>query len=84
VGLSILRPWPLVFSILPMVVLVLAAVFIWPDQYQEAGGNMNSKLETKLIRDSLELLVCAGACGYVAVRSYVRTKKKKLAYSSTI
>jgi hypothetical protein len=82
IGVNILRPLPLVFSVLPMVVLVLAAIFIWPDQYQDGAANMNSKLEAKLIQDSVGLLVCAAACGYVAVRSYVRTKRKKLAISS--
>lgn len=73
---NIFRRLPGGVSLLPMVAALVGCYFLWPDQYIGLTGKMDSRPAVELARESLGLLICALACLYVGVRSWMRRPKR--------
>jgi hypothetical protein len=74
---SIFRPLPMFVCILPMLAAMVGAVLLWPNEFQGLSGKMDSRPGVELARESLGLILCALACGYLAIRSVVRVKRSR-------
>jgi hypothetical protein len=73
---SIFKPLPVMLSILTMLASLMGAIWLWPKDYRGLSGNMNFSMEIELARESLGLVICAGASLYLAVRSHHRTRHR--------
>jgi hypothetical protein len=74
--LNIWRRLPYSWVLLPMAAALVGAWLLWPDSYKGLEGKMDSRREVELARESLGLVLCALAFGYLFLRSYVRGKRK--------
>ena len=62
-----LRPLPFWLPGLLCIGAIIGAIVLWPSDYQGLTGKMDSRPGVELARESLGLIICALAMGYVAL-----------------
>ncbi len=70
--LNVWKKLPKVASALPMIAAIVGAVMLWPVESQAAATHLESRSAFEWTRESLGLSLCAIACVYVLVRSWLR------------
>lgn len=67
---NIFRKVPPLVPVTAIILCIIWAVLLWPEEYQGLAGKMDSRPGVELARESLGLLVSAIGAGYVLLRSF--------------
>jgi hypothetical protein len=74
--MNVVRRLPVIVCILPMVASLLAAVLIWPDEFQGYQDPLWAQSDEIYIQQTIFLLLCAFGAAYLWYRSHRRIKRR--------
>lgn len=69
---NIFKPLPIILCLLALAGAVMGTAFLWPSDLHTWLGGMEGRPSMVLARELLGLILCAMACVYMMVRSWVR------------